>query len=369
MAAAAAPGGVVVHFGMPKTGSTSIRASLHRHLADPRFHYVDVGGPSASLAVTTAFKASAAGFHVHRARGTGAEEIERLRPEALARLAAELGRAGERTAIVSAEAIWSFSREEMEALRDAFLARRPSVRFAGYIRRPKELMESAFQQRVKAGKADFGVTNPLSRCRAAIEHMDGALHRDNVLVWLFDPKSFPGGDVVQDFCRRLGIAFDAAQVVRVNEGLSRPALALLYAYRKFGPGYGQGAGMLRQNRRLARQVAQLKGPKLRFHSEIVAPVMHRNRADQEWLERRLGGVSLAEDLTAGDAHAVRSEEELLQFTPESLEWLCGELGAEAPEPRRDMSAVEVARCMHLLRERLAREDPKARLRAKTAGQR
>jgi hypothetical protein len=251
-----AAGGVVVHFGMPKTGSTSIGASLHRHLRDERFYHMDLGGPIASLAVASGFKADPSRFHLHRKRGTEAVAFERLRPEARARIAAELERAGARTAILSAPVVYSFSRAEMESLRDALAAHRSSVTFVGYIRRPKEFMESAFQQRVKAGSAKFSLTNPLPRCRKLIESMDAALGRDNVRLWLFDPKAFPAGDAVLDFCQRLGIAFDAANVVRVNEGVSRHALALLYAYRKFGPGYGQGGSVLRENRRLARAVAR-----------------------------------------------------------------------------------------------------------------
>jgi hypothetical protein len=96
---------------------------------------------------------------------------------------------------------------------------------------------------------------------------------------------------------------------------------------------------------------------------MVAPIIDKHRADLEWIEQRLGGVSLAENLAANDADAVRSEEDLLRFTPESLQWLAEQLGPDfATRVRPGMDGAEVAQCMHALRESLARADPRPKKR-------
>src|SRR5687768_12177731 len=65
--------GVVVHFGMPKTGTTSIQLSLSRRLADDRFHYVNLGGDP-NYAIATAFKADPARDRRHVKLGTPSRE-------------------------------------------------------------------------------------------------------------------------------------------------------------------------------------------------------------------------------------------------------------------------------------------------------
>ena len=42
--------GCVFHFGMHKTGSSSIQNSLYHGLGDPAFHYADLGQPTLILA-------------------------------------------------------------------------------------------------------------------------------------------------------------------------------------------------------------------------------------------------------------------------------------------------------------------------------
>lgn len=349
-------GNVIVHFGMPKTGSTSIHESLFQNLSDPGFHYVNLGGANASLGIVTAFKATAARFHVHVKRGTSPEELLKLKRDAVERLTSELRCAGARTALLCGEAISGLQETELRDLFDCLARHRHAIAAVGYVRRPKEYMESIFQQKVKGGMHKFHVSGLAPRYQSLSRKFDVVLGRENVRLWLFDPKTFPRGCVVQDFCARLGIDFPPDGVIRVNEGLSLPALSLLFAYRKFGPGFGVGPNVLRENRRLANRVSRLPGPKLRLHSSLVVPVIEERREDIEWMEARLG-VSLAEDLDAHDEGAIRSEEDLLKFSPETLQWLAEELGKEHVKRwRPEMNPSEVAEWMHHLRLKLSAAD-------------
>lgn len=347
---------IVVHFGLPKTGSTSIQESLFRYLNDPRFHYVSFSNPKTSLVIATGFKDDPARFGAHARRGTSSDELQRLRKQAVDSLEAELQAAGGRTAILSSEAISSFHMQEIRNLCSFITKHRPAATAVAYVRRPKEYMESVFQQRVKGGVQRFRAPSLLPNFRARFEHFDAVLGRQNVGLWLFDPASFPGHCVVQDFCSRLGITFRPEDAVRANEGLSLPALSLLFAYRKFGPGYGVGPTVPLENSLLVTKIRALPGPRLRLHSSVVAPVIKARRKGIEWMEERLG-ASLAEDLTLHDRDAIRSEDELLRFTPEALRWLAEELGdGYVRRWHPEMDPREVAEWMHLLRLKLAAAD-------------
>ncbi len=352
----AKPSGIIVHFGMPKTGTTSIQLSLMRRLSDARFHYVKLEHANASYAVATGFKSDAAKFHRHRKEGTSPERLQQLKEDAVRRLNGELEAAAGRTAILSAEVIFGFDEGELANLCGALEKHSPALTAVGYIRRPKEFIESTFQQLVKGGRSEFAVDRLFPSYRKRVEKLDAVLGRKNTLLWPFEAGSFPGGCIVRDFCGRLGITFRAEDVTRTNEGLSRPALALLYAYRKFGPGYGVGPGVMRENKLLVKRIRKLPGPRMRLHSSLIAPVVEARAREIAWMEERLG-ASLAEPLASHDEGAVRSEQDLLSFTPESLRWLAHELGPEyAGRWRPDMSPREVADWMQILRDKMAREE-------------
>jgi hypothetical protein len=347
---------IIVHFGLPKTGTTSIQHSLSRRLADARFHYVDFGDMDANYAVATAFKADPHKRR-HLKRGTLPDELPLLRERILRKLRAELDAAGGRTAVLSAEIISSLKEAELRDLHAVLANSGAEVTAAGYARRPKEAMESLFQQQVRSGRDAFGMNRLFPGYRSRIQKLDTVLGRKSVQVWLFDPASFPGQCVVRDFCSRLEIAFQPKDVIRANRGLSRPALALLYAYRRFGPGYGAGQRMQGENRRLIRRLRDLAGPKARLHSSLVAPILEKRREVIQWMEDRLE-ASLAEDLTAHDDGAIRSENDLLEFSPESLRWLAEALGPQfAGRWRPDPTPGEVAEWMHLLRGKVADAGP------------
>lgn len=348
-------GPIVMHFGLPKTGTTSIQVSLFRHLADPRFHYVKLGKANANYRIASGFRPDPT-LQVHVRRGTSVDELQHVGKEAVEGLEAQLVSAGDKTAILSSEAISGLRESELREFCHVLAKHRQPVTAVGYVRRPKEYMESVFQQRVKAGSKALQPSRLFPRFHARFEKFDAVLGRENVWIWLFDPALFPGHCVVQDFCSRLGIRFSPENVVRANEGLSYPALSLLFAYWKFGPGVGVGLPSLSANKLLVQRVKMVPGPKLRLHSSLVSPVIEAQRRNIAWMEERLG-ASLTEDLTADDEHAIRSEEDLLRFSPDALRWLAEELGeayARRWHPR--MNPQEVADWMHLLRIKLSGTD-------------
>jgi len=347
---------VIVHFGMPKTGSSSIQASLFRHLEDPKFRYVAVSGANQNEALVSLFKAKPEHAQMHRRKVHAADDVGQLRTRHAAALDRELAAAADKTAIISAEAISTFKRSELAQLRQSLARWSPVVRAVGYVRSPKAFMESAFQQQAKGPTCRFDPGALMPKYKERLRLFDAVFGRSNVELWKFDPSVFPGGDVVLDFCARLGVSFSPESVIRVNDGLSLPAVALLYTYRKYGQGYGSGVAAVRENRLLVDAMSKLPGAVLRLHSGLVEPVIAQNHAQIAWMEERLG-TSLSEDLAADDHLAVRSEADLLTYAPDTLMWLAERVGPDCVERcGGEVSPQDVADWMHRLRRKLAAGD-------------
>jgi hypothetical protein len=309
-------GGCIVHFGMHKTGSTSIQASLQKGLRDPGFRLLDLGRRNASEAISTSFNPDAWRNSRNRKRGYSRTEVMARSRDFRRRLAAELRRAGDRTAILSAEAVSTLARPVLEDLLCCLREYRGSVSAAGYARPPKAYMESLYSQHIKSGTRVPEISSLYPRYRRAFERIDEVFGRSNVFLWKFDPALLADGCVVRDFCRRLGIR-PPARIIRANESLSRPALAILRCYREFGPGYGVGIGAVRENRALTRALRQVRGPRLRFAPDFVAPVLEANADDMAWMEARLG-TDLSETTPVTEQDPVLCNADLLRVEPEAL---------------------------------------------------
>lgn len=166
------------------------------------------------------------------------------------------------------------------------------------------------------------------RYRAAFEKIDQAFGRSNVTLCKFDPAKFLGGDVVRDFCSRLGISLPAGRIVRAQESLSREVVGLLYAYRKFSREWDVEWPRPPANRALIESLTPVGSTRFRISPEVLRPIIERNRADIGWMEDRLG-ASLDE---ADEEHPddVRTEEELMRPSGETIARLIEMFDGPAP---------------------------------------
>ena len=200
--------------------------------------------------------------------------------------------------------------------------------------------------------------------------MDKAFEAENVHYWKFDPSRFPGGDVVRDFAQRIGLDLGDTPIKRVNEGLSRDAVSLLYCFRQHGPGWGSGPGMLAVNGQLVKTVSTLQGDKLRFSDAVTRPVIQARMEDLAWMEHRLG-ASLAEPPQQDD-DTVSDAVQLLHPSDHATRWLASQLGESAlSEWVPGLSPERCAQWMLDLRDKLGaeREAQRAARRAPKIGRR
>lgn len=348
------PSKIAVHFGSPKTGSTSIQLTLHTRLADERFRYLDFGRSNPNQQIVSAFAADPERYAFIAQQHLTPEQLQALAQRSRRQLRAELELCGDRTALLSSEAIYGLRPDEMTALAKLLRRHSDDVQAVGYLRRPNEFIESSFQQNLKAlDLKELDLRRFMPNHRHQVMKLDAAFGQDRVHWWLFDRAAFPAGCVVQDFCTRLGITPPAGPVPRRNDSLSRPAVGLLYAYRKFGPGYGSGPKALAENRALIARLGGLEGPRLRFHAQLLKPAYRRYAESLAWTEQRLG-IALADGWQVRGPQTVRSEEDLLSVEPATWDWLRAELGSGTTiPPRAPKDPRLVARWVHVLRRQTA----------------
>lgn len=352
----------ILHVGMPKTGSSSIQETLFFALDDPRFVYVSAGEPNAVRVLSLLCTDWTLPEHFFGSSGADSNFRDRRRRSYGRKVEASLRRARAHglQPILSAESCWRMSEDELQRLRSLLERQGFAVRVVAYLRTWKEWIESSYQQRCKGecihGSKPWAVAfappNPSSlRYRERFETLDRVFGRENVLLRKFDPRSFPGRDVVRDFCHQLGISIPEGRIRRSNESLSLDALKLLVAYGRFGnrePGSGRRSA--RQHRWLVQRLRDLSGPPLRLHSSLVEPMLAPVLPQLDWLEERLG-APMREDLRAHDAapECIRSDEDLLRFSGESLRWLAALTGGSIAGTSGEETARQVGERVHRLR--------------------
>ncbi len=307
-----------LHIGMHKTGTTSLQANLKRIGSTADWEYICIGG---KLHMNTPFHAMFATnpFHYHWFHKQG------ITPEALAekganlreRLTEAISSSTLETIIMSAEALPLVDKAGIQRLKDFLDPLFDEIRVIGYVRPPVSFKISIFQEMVKGGRSKLDLEKIKLNYRHKFEKFDQVFGRENVILRKFDPASFAHGCTVSDFFATIGLAPpNRSSIKRANESMSQGACGILYAYRKFGPGYGIGPGVVAENLQLIRVLTAMKGPKFAAARAMATAGMENETADIQWMENRLG-TDLNEK--AKDDDGITCEADLLQVSRETLD--------------------------------------------------
>ena len=322
---------VIIHAGMPKTGSTSIqRTFAHRDLGHVRYFRWRIANHTELFALL--FFEPVEHFRLFKRRGESREALLQQREKWLESFEQDLTRPGASTCLLSAEAITNPRALFALAPPKAFLEKySDDIQVVAYIRPPVSFMQSLFQERVKNGNTVFNPRHFWPRYRRRIEPLDRVFGRENVTLRKFDPKTLENGNVVDDLAEFAGIALPPGPARNENESLSLEALALLFVQRKFGRGIATGfPGATGKHDAFMKRLAAIGKEKIRFASELVLPVIEARKADLEWMERRLS-EPLLDIPKNSNGPLLRSEQDLLSVADRSFP----ELEALVPDPPTD----------------------------------
>lgn len=89
-------------------------------------------------------------------------------------------------------------------------------------------MASAFQQQVKGGLRQLSLTKTHAAISKSFRDFRPGNRAGSGKILKFDPTAFPNYCSFR-FLSRLNIDFPESKIIRINEGLSKDAAALLYA--------------------------------------------------------------------------------------------------------------------------------------------
>ena len=329
---------IIIHIGMHKTGTTSIQETLDENLNDPEFSYVHLSAPNHSKEIFTLFQE----INHPLEKNTGSEKIKKRNLLTKENLINNFTRTRNKKLIISGESIRDMSKKSLIRFREFLREYFHQITIVAYIRAPKGYMESAFQQRIKDGKNSFDLERVYPYYKR-FKLFDEVFGRENVKFWKFDTKTFPDGNVVLDFCRRLGITEQPKILITNNESLSKEALSLLYIYRKYRPNMKTNAAYYL----LVKELSDIKGNRVILSPYSINSVLSMNRHDIRWMEGRLG-ESLEEEILPSE-HSIKNEKDFLTISPEIIEKLKDIIGEEfLPNDIKVNTPKEVAELIHIL---------------------
>lgn len=233
---------LILHIGVPKTGTTSIQ----RFLIDNRPHLREQniflstslagGNPGNNRNLSFCFVRASAALNLADAQAGGSAEIWQQRLHCLQRFAAELNAhtQPQQTWILSSEYLWAelTHEQEIRALRLELSRHFSCIKVVVYLRHWLAHEISRLSQHQKAGRNVCTINtdaNPLLDYAAGIQRWQRAFQPDALIVRRFQQHTHGEGDVIDDFCRICGIQErNLTRPARQNVALSLTAMRHLW---------------------------------------------------------------------------------------------------------------------------------------------
>ncbi len=346
---------VLVHYGILKTGSSSIQETLFRSRTGlGPVLYPDLGMANGSYHLANAFADPRSLIDRRLAPDVAQAHEARARSRRLVSAQLDL-RAPGQMAILSGEVISWFSKAEIAELVAYLQDRHLAPQFLGYVREPVSYLKSVFQETLKTELPRKNILmRDLSRAffrrsfHDVVNRLDAIAGRENVAAFAFDRASFPGGDVVRHFLACAGLNDRAIPIVRVNEGLSLLAVKLLYIYRRFGTPHDSAVASPLSRDAFVAALARSGTREFQLAPELSRLIVAANAPMFDWSARRLDRP-LQPPAEAADG-GIRFEDELAVLDPAEVE-LLADLARRhgVAMPARDASPAAVADVVHQIR--------------------
>ena len=329
---------IVVHPGLPKTGTTSIQQSFYKNHAallaqGVLYPKLDASHTKPILAL----------FHERldlNLRFASMSDAARHTYMAWARTAleAELANPDWHTLVLSGEGISSLTADEWPQLHAWLSGYAARIEVVFSLRAPLDLTRSAVQQNLKTGallEAQYAkppTLNPRNRLEAAMTVVPVSA----IQLWDFDVAVQSPGGMVRHFANAIGLNAAAAELLAAtqtfaNPSLSQPAVEKLAernrSLDKRRPITGAELAML----------TRVAGPKFQLPDDVIARVNDAIAPDLAWLKATFGyeGIRLDPGVPPPDQDsAPRATRKPRSAVPKIM-------------PQRSLAARVLAKCKRL----------------------
>jgi hypothetical protein len=286
---------VYLHIGMHKTGTTSVQATLFNNRVPLRNHninYLSINqNHSETLYPLVCDNPHL--YHVNRSAGIDTEEKAAWRNERISRaLRQELESNTCSRIVISGEDLIHLTPEGIERLRQKLLPFADRFRIVVYVRDPYDFINSAFQQKLRAGLTyeQLIASPPLPRYRR-IQKFIKIFGREHVDIRIFEPTRFVNRDLIADFLAAIDAGPELAKtldIVRANEALSHEAALILNEVNKRYPRVQDGIKNPCRAADLPQWLAAVAGQRFQCPSSVLAAAEPKLADDLRWLHTVLG---------------------------------------------------------------------------------
>lgn len=301
-----------IHIGMHKTGTTSVQLNLAEEKDNTDWQYLTLGDRrNMGAALYAMFASEPHRYHWFQKRGDTPEQVALARDSLRSQFSKLLSESNAKNSILSGESLTLIDEAGIEELRSFLNPFFDRILVIGYVRPPIGFKISFFQQRLKHSNCKLDFSDFQLQYRRRFDKFDRTFGREQVLLKKFDPQNLYNQCIVADFRHQIGMSLPATtDIKRVNESLCHEACAILYAYRSFGPAYGVGPDVLKENKRIIAVLLAMKGRPFSVSPLFVKESLFVERKDIHWMERRLE-VSLDESQAFGNFGIDREDQLLL----------------------------------------------------------
>ncbi len=320
----------IIHIGMPKTGSSTLQEAFQKGLNDTRVLYPKFPESNQSGRIYGLFVRDYLGYHFLQAKGIHNEKLlNDFRENSKKTLIDSFTSNDKSIVLLSGEDLFHLKEDEVFDLKEFLSPFFKRVVIFAYVRPVKSLLESAFQQLVKYhNKSDLKATGIYHRYKS-FESFDKAFGSANVMLYKFSKESFENGDIVFDFCQKLGLKETFSDGVIVNESLSREAVSVLFTYhfhKKTNSDFGDKKYAVMNE--FVEILRGLPGSGFRFSSAYVEDVVKQFQNDYDWIKNRIND-DFYEDIFLDDLEGFSNEKDILLYSTRCIDYLVELLGGES----------------------------------------
>ena len=302
---------IIVHAGIHKTGSTAIQAQFGAR-DEEGLHYLAWRDDNHSDLAVLLFDDAPEKYWVFEREGRGAEEMRAWRDQVAADLARDIAANEGKIHLMSAERLAGSTPDAIARMKAFFAPLAGPVRVVIYVRPAAEYMTSMAQQYVRTGTMDIRLIWP--QYRGAVEKFDLVFGRENVDVRVYNPMRERGWDVVADFCGAIGLGARTGVRRAENVGMGARHLALVLE-RRVAIGHGPRTPQeAHEDHLFLTDVLGHPSPRFVLDPEMLQAEIAAHQDDLDWIEARLGGVSMARvEPVPRDAVVFGSTQDVLDY--------------------------------------------------------